>query len=54
MLSWLVWQEYTDEVLRHRWELSSAMGATWIEWSCAREVHLGMNNGVGQNLVGWC
>ena len=47
VLSWLVRQEYTNESLRYRQELFSAMVATWIELSCSRVICLGVDNGVG-------
>ena len=43
-----------NESLRHGWELFSAVGAAWIEWSCSKEIHLGMNGVVGNSSMGQC
>ena len=39
--------------LRHRQELFSVMGATWIEQSSSKEIRLAMNDGIGHGLT-WC
>ena len=43
VFSWLAQQVYANESLRHR-----------QEWSCFKEIHLGMNNGVGNSSMGQC